>query len=128
MSYYTTKVFEKSFDELRQRIEPHLQQFGFGIVSEVDMDQKFRAKLGVEFRRYKILGACNPEYAFQAVSQEEYIGLMLPCNVIMQERSAGQVEVSVIDPVASMQAVDNAQLVEMAGLIGEQLKLFLETL
>ena len=67
-------------------------------------------------------------YAFQAVSQEEYIGLMLPCNVIMQERSAGQVEVSVIDPVASMQAVDNAQLVEMAGLIGEQLKLFLETL
>ena len=92
------------------------------------MDQKFREKLGIEFRRYKILGACSPKHAYLAVTAEEHIGLMLPCNVVMQEKGTDAVEVSVIDPVASMQAVKNPHLEDTASEIRSKLREFLESL
>jgi uncharacterized protein (DUF302 family) len=128
MSYYNTKTVNESFSRVRTRIEEALKKQGFGIISEIDMDQKFREKLGIEFRRYKILGACSPKHAYLAVTAEEHIGLMLPCNVVMQEKGTDAVEVSVIDPVASMQAVKNPHLEDIASEIRSKLREFLESL
>ena len=128
MSYFFSKQLDVDFEEARNYIEEQLKEYGFGIVSEIDMDQKFRQKLNVDFRRYKILGACSPMHAYTAVQSEEHIGLMLPCNVVIQEKIKGKTLVSVIDPVASMQAIENPQLRDTARDIQSKLKMFLETL
>jgi uncharacterized protein (DUF302 family) len=128
MSYYFSKTIDKEFDVARQYIVGKLQTFGFGIVSEIDMDEKFRQKLGVDFRRYKILGACSPKHAYTAVNLEKHIGLMLPCNVVLQEIDPYKTEVSVIDPIASMQAVKNQELANVAAEIQLKLKEFIDTL
>ena len=128
MKYYFAKTVTNSFEETRQLIEEKLKTYGFGIVSEIDLDEKFREKLGIDFRRYKILGACSPKHAHAAISGEEHIGLMLPCNVVLQEKDKNQVEVSVIDPVASMQAVENPLLAPVASEIRAKLKEFVESL
>jgi uncharacterized protein (DUF302 family) len=128
MSYYFVKTLDKSFDETRFYVEENLKSFGFGIVSEIDMREKFKQKLDVDFRRYTILGACNPKHAYTAVNLEPNIGLMLPCNVVLQEISIKKTEVSVIDPVASMQSVINPALEEIAVEIQQKLKKFIKTL
>jgi uncharacterized protein (DUF302 family) len=128
MSYYFTKKVDKSYDESRDLIEKKLKEKGFGIVSEIDLHEKFKEKLNIDFRRYKIIGACNPKYAHMAIDIEDQIGLMLPCNMVIQERGKDSVEISAIDPVASMQAVENPKLLEMAQEIRSQLKSLIESI
>lgn len=128
MSYFFSKTLNKTFDAVRIQVEEDLKKIDFGIVSEIDMDQKFKGKLNIDFRRYKILGACSPKHAYAAVSAEEHIGLMLPCNIVLQEKDENTIEVSVIDPIASMQAVNNPALGETAIDIQSKLKEFIESL
>jgi uncharacterized protein (DUF302 family) len=128
MSYYFEKSLNRSFDDSRKRVEELLMKFGFGVVSEIDLHEKFKAKLNIDFRRYKILGACSPKHAHKAISAEENIGLMLPCNVVLQEMSPDKTKVSVIDPIASMMAVKNPALEETANEIKSLLKQFVSDL
>ncbi len=113
MSYYFAKQIRSGFDEAIARVTEELKKEGFGILTEIDVAATLKQKLNVDFRRYKILGACNPPFAHQALQAEEYIGAMLPCNVIVQEK-AGGVEVAAVDPVASMAGVENAKLADIA--------------
>jgi uncharacterized protein (DUF302 family) len=128
MRYYYSKTLNKSFDEARHYVEEHLRSAGFGIVSEIDMHEKFKQKIGIDFRRYKILGACSPVHAYKAVSHEPHIGLMLPCNVVIQEYDEKQIEVSVIDPVASMLAIGNSALADVAEEMQKKLIEFTDNL
>ena len=128
MAYYFNKFITASFDEARARTAAALKIEGFGILTEIDVHKTLKEKIGVEFRRYTILGACNPKLAFEALQLEDNLGTMLPCNVVLQERERGQVEITAIDPVASMQAVDNAQLKDAARQVGEKLKRAVETI
>ncbi len=114
MSYYFSKELNVSFDEAVEKVRDSLAAEGFGVLTEIDVKATLKKKLDVEFRPYKILGACHPESAYRALQAEDKIGLMLPCNVVVQEREPGQAEVSAIDPVASMAAVDNPNLAEVA--------------
>jgi uncharacterized protein (DUF302 family) len=114
MSYYFSKTLNVSFDEAMEKVRGSLAAEGFGVLTEIDVRSTLKKKLDVDFRPYKILGACHPESAYRALQAEDKIGLMLPCNVVVQEREPGQVEVSAIDPVASMAAVDNPNLAEVA--------------
>ena len=114
MSYYFSKELSASFDEAVEKVRAALAAEGFGVLTEIDVRATLKKKLGVDFRPYKILGACHPESAYRALQLEDKIGLMLPCNVIVQERAPGEVEVAAVDPVASMTAVDNAALAEVA--------------
>ncbi|HEX8043152.1 DUF302 domain-containing protein [Candidatus Deferrimicrobium sp.] len=122
MSYYFTKIVNASFDEAIAKVTAELKVEGFGILTEIDVKETLKKKLNVDFRRYKILGACNPPFAYKALTAENKIGTMLPCNVIVQEISGGQVEITAIDPLASMQAVENPALKEIASEISNKLK------
>ena len=128
MSYYFAKTVNKNMTDTRSMVEAKLKDAGFGIVSEINMTEKFKDKLGIDFRPYLILGACSPKHAHKAVSGEEHIGLMLPCNVVLQQKSEGETEVSVIDPVASMMAVQNEVLAPVAAEIQANLKKFITAL
>jgi uncharacterized protein (DUF302 family) len=105
-----------------------LKSEGFGVLTDIDVRATLKEKLGVDFRRYRILGTCNPPFARRALALEDKIGLMLPCNVIVQELAEGRVEVAAIDPLASMQAVDNAALGELGRDVREKLALVIETI
>ena len=122
MSYYFTKKLNLSFYTAIARVTDELKKEGFGILTDIDVKATLKKKLDVEFRKYRILGACNPPFAYKALQAEDKIGTMLPCNVIVQEISDGQVEVTAIDPVASMQAVENPALKEIASEISSKLK------
>ena len=122
MSYYFSKTVTASFDETVAKVSGELKKEGFGILTEIDVKETLKKKLNVDFRRYKILGACNPPFAYKALTAENKIGAMLPCNVIVQELSDGQVEVTAIDPLASMQAVENPALTGIAAEISSKLK------
>jgi uncharacterized protein (DUF302 family) len=122
MSYYFTKTLNLSFDRAITGVTEELKKEGFGILTEIDAKETLKKKLNVDFRRYKILGACNPPFAYKALQAEDKIGTMLPCNVIVQEIAGGDVEVTVIDPLASMQAVENPALKEIAAEISKKLK------
>ena len=113
MSYYFAKVLPVDFDEAVRRATEALKQEGFGIITEIDVSETFKKKLGIDFRPYRILGACNPTLAHEALELEDKIGTMLPCNVVVQAMSSGT-EVAAIDPVASMAAVDNQALKQAA--------------
>jgi uncharacterized protein (DUF302 family) len=115
MSYYFAKTLKLPFDEAIARVGDALKAKGFGILTIIDVKETMKKKLDVDFRPYTILGACNPPFAHKALTTEDKIGTMLPCNVIVQEKEPGTVEVAAIDPVASMQAVDNAELMPVAG-------------
>ena len=117
MSYYFSKTLDCSLDEAAARVTEALKGQGMGVLTEIDIAKTLKAKIGVDFRPYRILGACNPKLAYEALSAEDKIGLMLPCNVIVQDVGGGRSEVAAIDPVASMMAVDNARLNEAAGLV-----------
>lgn len=126
MSYYFNKTLNLSFDKAIARVTEELKKEGFGILTDIDVKATLKKKLDVEFRKYRILGACNPPFAYKALQAEDKIGTMLPCNVIVQEISAGQVEVTAIDPLASMEAVENPALKEIASKISNKLKKVIE--
>jgi uncharacterized protein (DUF302 family) len=128
MAYYFNKTLNASFDEAIARTTEELKKEGFGILTEIDVKETLKKKLNVDFRPYRILGACNPTYAYQALQAEDKIGTMLPCSVIVQELAPGQVEVAVIDPIASMQAVENPKLGGLALEVQTKLKRVVENL
>lgn len=128
MSYYFSKVLEMTFNEAIARVTEELKKEGFGVLTEIDVKETLKKKLGVDFQKYRILGACNPPFAYQALQAENKIGTMLPCNVIVQETSEGQVEVSAIDPVASMQAIENPTLKKIATEVRNKLKKVINSL
>lgn len=114
MSYYFSAKINMPFDEAIEKVRAALAGEGFGVLTEIDVRATLKKKLDVDFRPYRILGACHPESAHRALQAEDKIGLMLPCNVVVQERAPGEVEVAAIDPVASMAAVDNPNLAKVA--------------
>ncbi|WP_262857318.1 DUF302 domain-containing protein [Sphingobium sp. RSMS] len=109
------------FDDAIARTEAALKTEGFGVISRIDIQQTLKSKIDVDFRPYTILGACNPKLAHEALQLEDKVGLMLPCNVIVQQSDSGEVEVAAIDPVASMQAISNPELVKAAGVVRDKL-------
>lgn len=122
MSYYFSKTVTDDFNTAISNVTEELKREGFGILTEIDVKETLKKKLDVDFRRYKILGACNPHFAHQALLAEDTIGTMLPCNVIVQEHANGLVEVSAVDPVASMMAIQNEKLGEVANEVREKLE------
>jgi len=122
MSYHFSKRLDVPFDQAVTHVIDALKGEGFGILTDIDVRATLKSKLGEEFRAYRILGACNPPLAFRALQLEDKIGTMLPCNVIVQEHQGGGVEVSAVDPVASMQAIDNPGLAEVAKEVQARLK------
>jgi uncharacterized protein (DUF302 family) len=128
VSYYFSKTLNISFDEALFKVTEELKKEGFGIITEIDVKETLKKKLNVDFRKYRILGACNPQLAYQALLKEDKIGTMLPCNVIVQELAEGEVEVAAIDPIASMQAVKNPALGEVAVQVQDKLKRVIESL
>jgi len=128
MSYYFSKVLDVEFDEAIEKVTASLKQDGFGILTEIDVKATLKKKLDVDFRKYKILGSCNPPFAHKALLAEDKIGLMLPCNVIVQETPDGKTEVAAIDPVASMGAVQNPDLEPLGAEVREKLRMVIERL
>jgi len=121
MSYYFSTVLDGEFADVVARVREALKGEGFGVISEIDIRQTLKDKLGAEFRSYVILGACNPALAHEALQLEDKVGTMLPCNVVVQQ-AGERVEVAAIDPVASMQAIPNAQLKDKAGQVADKLR------
>lgn len=129
MNYYFSKsLVNVTFDEAIQKVTESLKDEGFGILTEIDIKATLKKKLDVDFYNYKILGACNPPFAHKALLAEDKIGTMLPCNVIVQEKEAGQVEVSAVDPAASMQAIENNELIDIANEIRARLQKVIKAL
>ncbi|MCB1192944.1 MAG: DUF302 domain-containing protein [Leptospiraceae bacterium] len=128
MSYYFNKTLSVSFEEAITKVTEELKKEGFGVLTEIDVKSTLKKKLDVDFRNYKILGACNPNFAYKALQSEAYIGTMLPCNVIVQEKEGGIVDVAAVDPIASMLSVQNADLGEIAGEVQAKLKRVIESL
>jgi uncharacterized protein (DUF302 family) len=127
MSYYFSKTLGAPFEDAVERTVAALKRRGFGVLTRIDVKNTLKEKIGAEFRPYVILGACNPRMAHQALQAEDKIGTMLPCNVIVQEIAGGS-EVAAIDPVASMQAIDNAALAGIATKVREELKAVVQSL
>lgn len=129
MSYYINKTIKNiSFEEGIDRITASLKNEGFGVLTEIDLKTTLKKKLDVDFYNYKILGACNPEFAYKALLAEDKIGTMLPCNVIVQEKISGEIEISAVDPMASMQAVESENLGELAKEVRTKLENCINTL
>ena len=128
MGYYFAKTLPVDFEEALRRVLDGLKQEGFGIITEIDVKATLKNKIGVEFRPYRILGACNPALAHEALKLEDKVGTMLPCNVIVQELAPGRVEVAAIDPVASMAAIDNPALIEKAQIVRDRLEKVVQSL
>lgn len=129
MSYYIeTRLDGISFEKAIEKVTEELKKNGFGVLTEIDITSTLKKKLDVDFYNYRILGACNPPYAYKALQAENKIGTMLPCNVIVQERTPGEIEVSAVDPIASMQAIENQELGGLATEIREKLKNVIEAL
>lgn len=122
MAYYFNATLDLPFDDAVAATRAALAEEGFGVITEIDVRQTMKAKLNEDFRPYVILGACNPRLAYEALLLEDKVGTMLPCNVVVQDAGGGRVEVSAIDPVASMQAIDNPLLKAKAALVGEKLR------
>jgi uncharacterized protein (DUF302 family) len=126
MSYYFAKTIDRPFDEAVTRVTEALRAEGFGVLSDIDVGSTLQQKLGVTFRRYRILGACNPTLAHEALQLEDKVGTMLPCNVVVQDAGNGRTEVAAIDPVASMQAIDNPRLRQTATIVQAKLRKVIE--
>ncbi len=128
MAYYFAREVDGTFDETITRVTDALSQGGFGVLTEIDVKATLRKKLDVDFRPYRILGACNPSFAHKALLAEDKIGTMLPCNVIVQELPNGRIEVAAVDPIASMSAVENTSLGEIALSVQKKLKTVIDSL
>ncbi len=122
MSYHFTTTLSIPFDEAIEKVTAALQENGFGVLTTIDVKATLKKKIDANFHPYTILGACNPHYAYKALQSEDKIGAMLPCNVVVQQKDGGQVEVSAVDPLASMQAIENPALGEIAGEVQGLLK------
>ena len=121
MAYYYSKTINGNFEDVIAKVKESLASEGFGILTEIDVTKTLKMKLDVEFKNYIILGACNPPFAYKALSAEDKIGVLLPCNVIVQEVKSGIIEVASVDPMESMQAVDNPDLGEVAVSVRDKL-------
>ncbi|MHB8884271.1 MAG: DUF302 domain-containing protein [Methylovirgula sp.] len=128
MSYYFAKTLTMTFDDAVRHATEVLKQEGFGIITEIDVKETFKQKIGIDFRNYRILGACNPKLAHEALEIEDKVGTMLPCNVVVQDIGGGKIEVAAIDPLASMQAIDNPKLQQAAAAVGTKLRKVVEAL
>lgn len=128
MSYYFSKNIDGIFEETLEKVKVELKKEGFGILTEIDVKATLKKKLDVDFRNYRILGACNPSFAHKALLAEDKIGIMLPCNVIVQETDAGKIEVAAVDPIASMEAVENPELLPIAHQVQDKLKKVVKSL
>ena len=128
MTYYVSTIIEGGFDEAVERTREALKQEGFGVITEIDIRKTLANKIGVDFRPYTILGACNPALAYEALQIEDKVGAMLPCNVVVQDLGDGRIEVAAIDPVASMQAIGNRELKTKAEAVGAKLRKVVETI
>jgi uncharacterized protein (DUF302 family) len=128
MEYYFNKILQNSFSDTETKVIDALKAEGFGIITEIDMQSKLKEKLGVDFKQYKILGACNPAYAYKALMAEEKIGTMLPCNVVIIDKENGTTEIAAIHPLASMMAIQNPALEPIATEITEKLKKVIDSL
>jgi uncharacterized protein (DUF302 family) len=122
MEYYFSKILDTTFEEGVQKATEALKAEGFGIISEINIHEKFKEKLGVDFKRYRILGACSPAHAYKALQAEDKIGTMLPCNVLVIDQGNGRTEISAVNPIASMMAIQNQGLEPIATEITEKLK------
>lgn len=128
MGYYSSKIVNYSFEETLSKLSVELKKEGFGILSEIDVKEILKNKLQVEFRKYKILGACNPTFAHKALQLEENLGVLLPCNVVVQEKEENIVQVSIVDPQEALKRVENEKIDEVANEISAKLKRVLEGL
>ena len=128
MNYHFTKTVSGTLDEVERQVRARLADEGFGVLTVIDVAATLKKKLGVEFRPYVILGACNPEFAYKALQAEDKIGTMLPCNLILQEKTKGEIEVSAVDPAASMAAIENPALAGIAGEVRGRLARVVEGL
>jgi len=122
MKYYINKTINAGFDQAVVLVTESLKKEGFGVLTEINIQEKLKEKLDVDFRKYKILGACNPAYAYKALQKEDKVGTMLPCSVIIQELGNNKIEVAAVDPLASMMAIENPDLAEIAREIKEKLE------
>lgn len=122
MSYYLGKVLPIVFDQAVTRTMDALKKEGFGVLTEIDVKETLKKKIGVDFPSYRILGACNPALAYEALKLESKVGTMLPCNVVVRDAGNGQTEVAAVDPVASMQAIDNPELKRAAEQVRAKLE------
>ncbi len=128
MSYHFSKTLDTTFEDAIEKTTEALKEEGFGVLTEIDIKATLKKKRDVDFKKYQILGACNPPLAYEALSAEDHIGLMLPCNVIVQEHENGEIEVSAVDPIASMQAIENDELGEIAQEVRDLLKKVIDNL
>lgn len=128
MSYYFAKTVETNFEETLLKVEEELKKESFGVLTEIDVQATFKKKLDVDFRKYKILGACNPPFAHKALTADDKVGVLLPCNVIVQELDGNKVEVAIVNPIVSMQSVKNAALESIASEVTDKLKKVLENI
>ncbi len=128
MSYYFSKTLSLSFDEAVEKVTGELKKEGFGILTDIDVKATLKKKIDVDFRQYRILGACNPPLAHEALEVEDKIGLMLPCNVIVQELSDTEVEIAAVDPAAAMVGIENLGLKDVAAEVREKLQKVIERL
>ncbi|WP_081212234.1 DUF302 domain-containing protein [Salegentibacter sediminis] len=123
MSYYfNTTLKNTSFEDALEKVTAELKKEGFGVLTEIDVKETLKKKIDVEFKKYKILGACNPHFAHKALTKEDKIGVFLPCNVVVEENDNGEIEVSAVDPIASMQAAENKELHGIATEVQEKMK------
>jgi uncharacterized protein (DUF302 family) len=122
MEYYFSKTLNVSFDEAIKITIEALKSEGFGVISEIRMHEKLKEKLDIDFKKYTILGACNPPFAYKALQAEDKIGTMLPCNVLVIEQAENEIEVAAVNPIASMQAIVNSALGEVAQQVTDKLK------
>lgn len=129
MSYYfSTVIKNRSFEEAKELIGSQLQTEGFGVLTEIDMQGTFKKKLGVDFKKYTILGACNPQLANKALKEEDKLGVLLPCSIVIEQDEPGTVEVSFVDPIASLGNVENDEVFKIAKEVQQKLKKVMQTL
>ncbi len=128
MSYFFATVTDLSYEDAIDKTKEELKKEGFGVLTEIDVKATLKQKIGADFPRYIILGACNPQFAHRALLSEEHIGAMLPCNVVVRENSEGRTEVFAVDPIASMRAVENAELGSIAQDVQQKLKAVIENI
>ena len=126
MKYYFNKIVDMTFEETIDKVTEELKKEGFGVLTQIDVTGTLKKKIDVDFRKYRILGACNPNFAYKALLEEDKIGTMLPCNVIVQEKPDGKIEVAAVDPIASMQAIQSDELGEIASQVQLKLKQVIE--
>jgi uncharacterized protein (DUF302 family) len=121
MDYYFKRTIRGSIEEVRDRTIEALKDVGFGVITEIDLEEKFKEKLGIDYKKYYILGACNPGFAHEALQMEEYLGILLPCNVIVFEREKDKTEVAVVNAVSMMKITGSEELAVVAETVNERL-------